>query len=229
MSTSEISGFILVDKPVGMSSHAVVHALRRLTGVKRIGHAGTLDPAASGLLILAIGRNCTKQLGRFLKSGKEYEAEIELGRETDTYDAVGKTVKQIVGPWPESGKVESALAGFVGPQEQTAPMYSAKKVKGRKLYKLALKGQTVEIKPSLIEIYGLELLSYEPPFLRVRVACSSGTYIRSIAHDLGAVLGTGACLSALRRTKSGLFGISSAVPLNALDTDNLMSYIRPEL
>lgn len=221
----QISGFILIDKPSGISSHVVISKLRRLTGVRRIGHSGTLDPLASGLLICAIGREYTKQLDQFLKGDKEYEAEAYLGLEMDTYDVNGKFIAYTDKPLPSLEDIKTVLPGLLGKQEQLPPIYSAKRVHGQKSYKLARKGKTVELKTSPIAIYGLEVLSYEAPLLRLRVACSSGTYVRSLAHDLGMALGVGACLSALRRTRSGHFSVNQAQPLDSLEAGNLLNHI----
>jgi tRNA pseudouridine55 synthase len=220
-----IKGFILVDKPSGISSHIVISCLRRLTGVRRIGHAGTLDPLASGLLICAVGREYTRQIGQFLKGDKEYEAELYLGLEMDTYDVNGRFIAYTEEGLPSLTEIEKALPKFLGKQDQLPPVYSAKRVHGQKSYKLVRKGKTVILDTSLIEIHGLEILSYEAPFLRLRVACSSGTYIRSLAHDLGEVFGTGACLSALRRTKSSSIPVESASKLDDLTEINIIKQL----
>jgi tRNA pseudouridine55 synthase len=219
------SGFILIDKPLGISSHAVVGRLRRLTGIRKIGHAGTLDPQASGLMILAVGRAATKNISQFVKMDKEYEAEIHLGVVTDTYDREGKVLSEYQGEKLAEAKIILAVANFLGEQEQLPPMYSAKKVKGQKLYNLARRGKEIDRPKQKIAISNLEIMDYAWPLLRLKVACSSGTYIRTLAYDLGAFLGIGAYLSGLRRTKVGGFTIDQAVELGKIDPSDWSTHL----
>lgn len=212
-----LSGFILIDKQPGITSHGVVDRLRRITGIRKIGHAGTLDPFASGLLIVAIGREATKKISAFVKLDKVYEAEIRLGACSTTHDPEGEISESEIGLMPDREKVLSVLQTFIGTQEQVPPMHSAKKIGGKKLYELARQGKVVERKPSQVTIYSLELLSYEWPVLKVRTNVSSGTYIRVLGADIGERLGVGAYLSALRRISIGDFSVGNARLLDELD------------
>ncbi|MFA4942077.1 MAG: tRNA pseudouridine(55) synthase TruB [Patescibacteria group bacterium] len=219
------TGFILIDKPLNISSHGVVNRLRRLSGIKKIGHAGTLDPQASGLMILAVGRAATKNISRFVKMNKEYEAEIHLGITTDTYDREGKILSEYQGEALDKEKIIIAVNNFLGAREQLPPMYSAKKVNGQKLYDLARKGQDIVRPKQAIIISDLEIIDYSWPILKLRVACSSGTYIRTLAYDLGNFLAVGAYLSGLRRTKIGDFAIDQAVELDRIETSDWQTYL----
>ncbi len=210
-----ISGVLVVDKPVGMTSHQVVQEIRRGTGIRRAGHAGTLDPRASGVLVVLIGP--AVRLSEYVSAGdKRYQAIIRLGNATDTYDAEGRFTREEQPVEVTEEEFAEALKSFVGRIEQTPPPYSAVKVKGRKAYELARKGEEVKLKPRMIDVYHLELLEWAPPEAVVDVHCSSGTYVRSLAHDLGEKLGCGAYLVGLRRTKSGHFTLRDAVPLRKL-------------
>ncbi len=210
------SGYILIDKPIKMSSHGVVNRLRQLTHIKKIGHAGTLDPLATGLMLLAVGREATKKIIQFSQMDKEYLADIQLGEETDTYDREGRVISSYQGEKIKKGELVKALENFLGPQEQLPPMYSAKKVAGQKLYHLARRGKDIERPKQQVVISNLELLSYKWPLIKLRVSCSTGTYIRTLAYDLGRFLGTGAYLAGLRRTKIGPFAIDQAVELDKI-------------
>lgn len=209
-----ISGVLVVDKPVGMTSHDVVQAIRSGTNIRRAGHTGTLDPRASGVLVVLIGP--AVRLSQYVSaSDKRYQAIIELGTSTDTYDGDG----EVTGRSPVDITVEefeTALKGFVGEIEQKPPSFSAIKVGGRKAYEMARNGEEVELEPRKINVYSLELLEWDPPEAVVDVNCSSGTYVRSLANDLGEILGCGANLVGLRRTKSGQFALRDAVPLRKL-------------
>ncbi len=210
-----ISGVLVVDKPVGMTSHDVVQTIRNGTGIRRAGHTGTLDPRASGVLVVLIGP--AVRLSEFVSaSDKRYQAIIRLGNSTDTYDADGKFTSQEMPVDVTEEDFEKVLKGFEGEIEQTPPQYSAVKVKGRKAYDMARKGEEVELEPRLIQVHHLEVLEWAPPEVVVDVHCSSGTYVRSLANDLGETLGTGAYLVGLRRTKSGRFTLRDAVPLRKL-------------
>jgi tRNA pseudouridine55 synthase len=203
------SGFVVVDKPAGQTSHDVVDAARRWFGTRRVGHLGTLDPQATGVLPLAI-RAATKLIPFLEGAGKGYDGTIVLGVETDTLDREGAVLRQFSGELPDEETVAAALAKFSGDVQQIPPMYSAVKKDGVPLHRLARRGEEVEREPKWITIDGLELLRYEPPELDVRVACSSGTYVRVLAADLGASLGCGAHLGGLRRTLSEPFSLDSA-------------------
>ncbi len=215
LASSVVSGVLVIDKPVGITSHDVVQIVRRGTGIRRAGHTGTLDPRASGVLVVLIGP--AVRLSEFVSaSDKRYQATLRLGTSTDTYDAEG-TITQTTSPEDiTEEQFAQALQQFVGEIEQVPPPYSAVKVKGRKAYELSRRGEKVELPPRKINVYSLELLEWVPPEAVVDVYCSSGTYVRSLAHDVGNVLGCGAHLVELRRTKSGQFTLRDAVPLRKL-------------
>lgn len=212
-------GILLLDKPRGKTAFSLVGALRRILGVRKIGHAGTLDPFATGVMVMLIGRHYTRLSDQFLCRDKEYLAEIFLGIETDSYDCDGAIVKrsELI---PSREQVESALQQFQGEIEQIPPMFSAKKINGQKLYDLARKGKTVERMPVKVQVE-MKILSYEYPYIKVAVKCSKGTYIRSLAHDIGSVLGCGAHLTNLRRTRSGSFTIEQCFEGNLFQPDSL--------
>ncbi len=209
-----ISGVLVVDKPVGMTSHDVVQIIRTGTNIRRAGHTGTLDPRASGVLVVLIGP--AVRLSEFVSaSDKRYQAIIEMGVKTDTFDGDGEiTQRSIVDITVE--EFEDALRGFIGEIEQKPPAYSAIKVGGKKAYEMARDGEDVDLEPRMINVYDLELLEWDPPEAVIDVYCSSGTYVRSLANDLGEILGCGANLIGLRRTKSGQFGLRDAIPLRKL-------------
>lgn len=216
--TDPDAGFLLIDKPSGQPSLDTVTQLRKITGIKQIGFAGTLDPLASGLLICGIG-NATTLLDWWHLFPKTYEAEVRLGEESDTYDRTG-TMKKVSDRKPSQAEVAEALSTFQGHLEQTPPMYSAKKHEGQRLYELARKGETVERKPQSVDIFEIKLLSYAYPLVRFRVTCSTGTYVRSIAHELGEKLGVGAVLSELRRTAIGPYTVEQAHRVAELTPDS---------
>ena len=256
------SGIYLINKPKGITSHDVVGYLRKVTGEKTIGHAGTLDPLASGLMIVAIGREFTKRISEFSKLDKAYTAEATLGATSTTYDSEGVITQhlrhsgeadrnrltpesynnQSTRSWtsqddevrkissvqddgkkarndncaPNVEEIESILQSFIGQQEQMPPIFSAKKVKGQKAYDLARQGKPVELKPVVVTIYQTELINYQYPILKFRVKVSSGTYIRSLVHDLGQKLGIGAYMSELIRNTIGEHQLSRAVDLDQI-------------
>ena len=214
------SGFLLVDKPEGMTSHDVVDYLRRITKIKKIGHAGTLDPIATGLLILGIGREATKKLSEFQKLDKEYIAKIKLGVKSDTFDKEGKIEKVLFEKIPTREEVEEVLKSFCGEILQIPPPYSAKKIKGKKAYELARKGMEVKLSPVKVKIYQIEILNYSFPYLEIKVSCSSGTYIRSLANDIGEKLKTGGIIEKLKRTKIGNFSVKNALSLEEINPLN---------
>ena len=209
------NGFLLINKPSGPTSHDIINKLRRLTDIKKIGHAGTLDPFASGLLICAVGREATKDIDKFVKLDKEYIATLHLGAVTDSYDRTGKIIAASAEGYvaPKKEIVEKVVSEFIGPQLQTPPMFSAKKINGKKMYELARAGKEVERQPCAITIYSMEILSYAWPRLKIKVKCSTGTYIRTIAYDLGERLGCGAYLEELERTKIGEYSVEQAIRL----------------
>lgn len=207
------NGFLLINKPSGPTSHDIINKLRRLTEIKKIGHAGTLDPFASGLLICAVGREATKEIDKFVKLDKEYIATLHLGAVTDSYDRTGKIIKEYAGKPITEEVIRKAVLGFVGEQLQIPPMFSAKKINGKKMYELARVGKEVERQPCAITIYEMEILSYDWPRLKIKVKCSTGTYIRTIAYDLGQKLGCGAYLEELERTKIGEYDVKEAIRL----------------
>lgn len=210
-----ISGALVVDKPVGMTSHDVVQVIRNGTGLRRAGHTGTLDPRASGVLVILVGP--AVRLSEYVSaSDKRYQAIIRLGGTTDTYDADGKFTPSTDPSNITEAQFEEALQTFVGEIEQTPPPYSAVKVQGRKAYEMARKGEEVDLEPRKITVHHLEVLEWTPPEVVIDVHCSSGTYVRSLANDLGKKLGCGAYLVGLRRTKSGRFTLRDSVPLRKL-------------
>ena len=210
-----ISGVLVVDKPVGMTSHDVVEAIRRGTGIRRAGHTGTLDPRASGVLVILIGP--AVRLSEYVSaSDKRYQAIIRLGSSTDTFDAEGKFTRTNEPVNATEEQFEKILKTFEGEIEQTPPPYSAVKVGGRRAYDMARQGEEVPLEPRKIQVHHLEVLEWAPPEVVVDVHCSSGTNVRSLANDIGVQLGTGAYLVGLRRTKSGRFSLRDATPLRKL-------------
>jgi len=208
-----LSGFLNVHKPAGPTSHDVVLRIRRHTGIRRVGHAGTLDPFATGVLVICLGKGT--RLAEFLtRSDKEYRAAVELGRSTDTYDRTGRVVEEHDPSGIGREQVETALARFRGRIMQVPPAYSAVKQGGVPLYRLARAGKETHPQPREVEIARLELVSWEPPRLTLELTCSAGTYVRSLAHDLGQALGCGAHLAELVRLRSGRFRLEDAVPLD---------------
>lgn len=241
------SGFLLVDKPVDWTSHDVVGYLRRVTGIKKIGHAGTLDPFATGLLIVGVGREATKRLDEFKGMQKQYTATVQLGATSDTQDLTGT-----IAPWGggtlravTQADIERVLSAFIGKQTQIPPMFSAKKVNGKKLYELARKGEVIEREPVEIEMFDIALLPLLPrgsshesePMIdgmcdhggvtsfTISVTCSTGTYIRTLCHDIGQALDTGAYCSALRRTHIGTYDVRDACEPSSIHSDTWLSLL----
>ncbi len=214
--TEPIDGLLVIDKPSGVTSHDVVQCVRRWAGQRRVGHLGTLDPLATGVLPVALGE--ATKLSQLLTLGqKGYRGVIRLGTETTTYDPEGEVVASSDGPWPDAETLEKGLDHFRGEIEQVPPPYSAVKRDGQAAYRRARRGEDVVLEPRPVTFYELELLRYDPPDLEVDVLCSAGTYLRSLAHDLGLALGTFAHLASLGRTRSGPFTLDQAIPLDALD------------
>ena len=221
-----MNGIVIVDKPQGWTSQDVTARLRRVFGTRRIGHGGTLDPMATGVLPVFVGR-ATRGVEFFEHARKEYETLLRPGIVTDTQDITGTVLETREVALDDAG-IEAALAGFRGEILQVPPMYSALKVNGQKLCDLARKGKTVDRQPRPITIHALEYLGMEGGCLRLRVDCSKGTYIRTLCQDIGQALGCGGCMEALRRTGAGEYTISQAVPLQELlDSENPAQYLRP--
>ncbi|MDG1300288.1 MAG: tRNA pseudouridine(55) synthase TruB [Opitutae bacterium] len=210
-------GVLLVDKPQGMTSHDIVARMRRVFRIKKIGHAGTLDPMATGLLLILVGK--ATKVSQFLMSmDKEYTGTVKLGEATDSQDADGEIVETKPVPELTQADVEKVMATFMGDQYQTPPMFSAKKVNGQKLYKLARQGQTIEREARVINVNRYDILDFNLPEVSVIVGSSKGTYIRTLAHDLGERLGCGGHLCALRRTQVGKFRIEDANTLEEIES-----------
>lgn len=210
----DLEGILLIDKPSGMTSHDVVDQVRRKLRMKRIGHAGTLDPMATGLLIILVGK--ATKLSQYLTSlDKVYSGTIKLGESTNTQDADGEVTTTKPVPELTQEQVQEVLDGFVGDQYQTPPMFSAVKINGQRLYKLARKGQEVEREPRFIRVSSFEITRFTPPEIDFILKCSKGTYVRSLANDVGEKIGCGAHLSALRRDASDRFDASRSVELDA--------------
>ncbi len=244
------NGFLLIHKPSGPTSHDIIDELRRITGERKIGHAGTLDPFATGLLIVAVGREATRQISNFSKMDKTYVAKLHLGATSDTYDRTG-SIQQLVRPHKllSEEEIKKVLQKFVGEQTQIPPMYSAKKVHGKKLYELARKGIEIERKPADINIHYIKLLEFttlpilsltkernstqspsldeeglgavdNASHLIIETRVSSGTYIRTLAHDIGQALGCGAYLEELQRTEIDKYNLKNAVETKNLTKEN---------
>jgi tRNA pseudouridine55 synthase len=210
-----MDGLILVHKPAQMTSHDVVAWIRKTLRFKKVGHFGTLDPWATGLLIIALGK-ATRLFSLFLHAPKFYHAHIKLGTATDTYDFLGRPLSPEVKDFPDKKSVKSAMKNFTGEILQVPPIYSAKKHRGRPLYDFARRNQKIEPKANKVYVQTFELTNYEPPILECEVRCSSGTYIRSLAHDLGQKLGCGAHLVQLERTAIDAYRLEDSLSLNEI-------------
>jgi tRNA pseudouridine55 synthase len=223
-----VNGFLVIDKPSGITSHDVVDRARRILGIRKIGHLGTLDPIGVGVLVLAIGK-ATKAVRYFVEDDKEYTTTVRLGTITDTQDLDGTVLeRREVSVTRE--QFDAALERFKGEIQQIPPMVSAKKVGGKRLYKLHRQGIEVEREPKAVTIYAIDLREFAPPEVTFHVQCSKGTYIRTLCADIGEVLGCGGAMSWLRRTKSGFFTIESAVTLDELETmstDAVYTHLMP--
>jgi tRNA pseudouridine55 synthase len=216
----ELEGILLVDKPGDHTSHDVVARLRGKLKMKRIGHAGTLDPMATGLLIILVGK-ATRVSQYLISLDKEYEGTIELGKVTDTQDADGEMMETRPVPPFSEADVKAAIQTFLGDQYQTPPMYSAIKIDGVPLYKSARKGEDVEREPRFIRVMSWEITRFGLPRFDFRLRCTKGTYVRTLAHDLGQKLGCGAHLAALRRTATDKFNVSQALTLEQIQAMTL--------
>ena len=212
---SSLDGAVLIDKPAGPTSHDVVDAIRRKFGIKKVGHCGTLDPNATGLLIIVLGRG-TKLSERLMGDDKVYEGTIKFGETTDSYDADGELTVSLPVPPMTLDQLNAEAAAFIGDLMQVPPMVSAIKKGGVPLYKLARKGVEVEREPRLVHVYNFRFTNYAEPAGEFRAACTKGTYVRSLAHDLGQKLGCGAHLATLRRSVSGKFDVADAKPLDEI-------------
>lgn len=216
-----IHGFLNIDKPAGMTSHDVVARIRRLAGQKRIGHGGTLDPAATGVLPIALGE-ATRLVEYLVEGRKAYRATVRLGITTTTDDAEGTILDQQPTPHLTSDDLARVVQRFVGTIQQAPPIYSAIQVDGQRMYDLARKGEAIDLPPREVTIDAIDIRDWQSPLLTIDVRCSKGTYIRALARDLGTALGCGAHLAALRRTAVGPLTLDTAVPLNALLTNRTL-------
>ncbi len=212
---AEWYGLLNINKPLGPTSHAIVAGVRKLLRAKKVGHAGTLDPMATGVLVLCLGP-ATRLSEYVMASEKVYRARVCFGAETETYDSEGE-VMPTGAPLPDRAAVEAALDRFRGDIWQVPPVYSAIKQGGKRLYDLARDGREIERQPRAVTIHRLEIIDWEPPFATLEVACSPGTYIRSLAYDLGRAVGSGAYLAGLERTASGAFTVADAVTWDAFE------------
>jgi tRNA pseudouridine55 synthase len=226
-----LDGALLIDKPAGPTSHDVVDAIRRNFNIAKAGHAGTLDPNATGLLVILLGRG-TRLSEKLMAGDKVYEGTMKFGETTDSYDADGELVASLPVPPVTLDDLNQAAATFQGDQMQTPPMVSAVKIKGVPLYKLARKGIEVERKPRLIRIYSFRFTDYHEPLAGFRVACTKGTYVRTLAHEMGHKIGCGAHLATLRRTVSGDFNIENSIQFEDLirmQSSDLVKHVIPFL
>jgi tRNA pseudouridine55 synthase len=224
-----MTGFLLVNKPAGPTSHDIVARVRNITGEKRVGHAGTLDPFATGLLIVGVGREATREFSKLVGADKRYRAVLRLGATSDTDDRTGAIKNQQLTTKFQREDIEKILKRFTGKIEQVPPMYSAKKINGKKFYELAREGKTIERQPSQVEIFSIEPVEYSllntPYSLTLDIHCSSGTYIRALARDIGEALGCGAYLGELERTAIGTFKLEGAVEIDDLTKENIETHL----
>lgn len=214
-----MEGFLIINKPKDWTSHDVVAKMRGVLKEKKIGHLGTLDPQATGVLVLAVGRGATKKVKDYMKLDKDYEVEMELGRVSDTYDLDGQ-VEETGADLSEitEVKLRSVMESFWGKTQQIPPAFSAKKIGGRKAYELARKGKKVDLKPVEVQMEGRDI-QYDTPFVRFKVEVSSGTYVRSLVHDIGQALACGAVLTKLNRLRVGDFKIEDARTIEEVEAD----------
>lgn len=213
-------GILIVNKPMGITSHDVVQKVRARFRMRRVGHAGTLDPLATGVLIILLGK-ATKSFNKFVGMDKAYRATLILGTATDSADVQGKVIQRLPYEGVTRVRVEEAFKKFSGHIDQVPPMVSAVKVKGKKLYQLARKGIEVEREARQIRIDCLKLESFDPPYVKFYLECSKGTYVRQLAEDIGKLLGCGACISQIERTRVGLFRVEEAVPIEDIHESHI--------
>ncbi|OGX24617.1 MAG: tRNA pseudouridine(55) synthase TruB [Omnitrophica WOR_2 bacterium RIFCSPHIGHO2_01_FULL_48_9] len=218
-----MDGIVLVNKPQGITSHDVVARVRRIFQMRRVGHAGTLDPLATGVLVILLGK-ATKSFNKFQSLDKAYRATLKLGVTTHTADILGKVIEEKSCAGITQANVEAVLKRFVGDIEQTPPMVSAIKIGGKRLYKLARKGIEVERKPRAIRIDQLRLIKFTDCLVEFYVECSKGTYVRQLAEDVGRTLGCGACITQIERTKVGSFAIEQAIKLEDLNESHVQDW-----
>lgn len=216
-------GILIVNKPMGITSHDVVQKVRARFKMRRVGHAGTLDPLATGVLIMLLGK-ATKFFNKFVGMDKAYRATMILGTATDSADVQGKVIRQLPYDGVTRGQVEEAFKKFLGDIDQVPPMVSAVKVKGKKLYQLARKGIEVEREARPVRIDCLRLESFDPPHVKFYLECSKGTYVRQLAEDIGNLLGCGACISQIERTKVGSFRIEDAVNIEDINESHIRAW-----
>ncbi|MBF0491112.1 MAG: tRNA pseudouridine(55) synthase TruB [Candidatus Omnitrophica bacterium] len=217
-------GIVVVNKPNGITSHDVVSFVRRRFNMKQVGHAGTLDPLATGVLIILLGKS-TKLFDKFMSFDKSYRATLKLGLKTTTADIMGQTLEEKPAVGIDQQKVEEVFKQFTGDIEQKPPMGSAVKHKGERLYKLAWKGQQVERVARKVRIDDLHVLKFDSPQVEFFMSCSKGTYVRQLAEDVGDVLGCGACISQIERTRVGRFDIKEAVKLEDLNEGHIQTWV----
>lgn len=221
----ELDGFLLVDKPAGLTSFSVVARVRKLSGARKVGHAGTLDPIATGLLVLALGK-ATKRIGPIADLSKEYLFSLQFGTRTDTDDMEGKILSTCDASSVSLEAIEGILPEFRGRIMQVPPRYSAIKISGRRAYALARSGIEPELKPRQVTVHRLDLLDVKPPAASFLLQCSKGTYVRSLARDMGERLGCGACVSRIRRTQIGSFRVDNALALDSLTPGNIAASLQ---
>tara|TARA_B100001750_G_C15412761_1_gene548663 strand:- start:77 stop:733 length:657 start_codon:yes stop_codon:yes gene_type:complete len=206
-----------INKPIGWTSFDVVKQVRKITGEKKVGHGGTLDPFAQGVLVVGIGRNSTRRLNYFSNSNKTYEAKLKLGSETDTLDLTGKIIQEMDVPTLKKDKIKSIFSKFTGYQEQIPPMFSAKKIRGVRLYKLARQKKLVEREPIQVFIKLLELIDYNSNSINFLVSCSKGTYVRQLGSDIAKKLGTVGHLAELYRIQAGPYSIEDCISFSTIE------------
>jgi len=219
----EPEGILVINKPSGMTSHDVVNRIRRKFKMRRVGHAGTLDPLATGVLIMILGK-ATKLFGKFESFDKAYRATLLLGTKTTTADIQGEVITKMPAEHVTQSMIQDILKKFVGEIDQTPPMVSAVKFKGQRLYELARKGIEVERPSRRVRISRLDLVAYEPPYVKIYLECSKGTYVRTIAEDVGQILGCGACITEIERTKVGPFDIANALGLDVAEEQHVQPW-----
>lgn len=218
-----MEGIVVVNKPNGLTSHDVVAKVRRKFNMKRVGHAGTLDPMATGVLVVLLGKT-TKLFDKFVSFDKGYRATMVLGMLTDTADTCGKTIEKRPYDNISEEQFQEVLLQFKGEIEQVPPMFSALKFNGKKLYELARQGIEVERKPRRVHIYRLEMEVFNPPNVQIYMECSKGTYVRQLAEDIGKALGCGACISQIERTQVGQFNIDDSISLEELNESHIRDW-----